>query len=62
MYMRTREPLFMKLITREIKSWFGELEDLEKDSQMTIFELMNRQLNIDLLYAILVSISQHTVG
>lgn len=51
---------------REVKSWLGLLHD-EKDSALanrggTSFEVMTAQLMVDLIYAILYSITENTVG
>jgi len=47
-----------------LKSWFGEphREDQDKKRKSTAFELMTAQLSVDLIYTILYSITEHTVG
>ena len=52
------------VLYREFKSWFGEphREDQDKRRKSTAFELMTAQLSVDLIYTILYSITEHTVG
>lgn len=64
--VRTNEPLFNQLIMKELHSWFGELmpdhETHKELKKLTSFGLMNEQLSIDLLYTILIVITEHSVG
>lgn len=51
---------------KEIKSWFGELldeKDIKNDLQKNVSSsLMNSQLSVDMIYTILHSITEHTIG
>jgi hypothetical protein len=64
--VRTNEPFYRRLIIEEIKSWFGELlneKDIKNDLQKNVASsLMNSQLCVDMVYTILFSITEHTVG
>ena len=64
--VRIQEPVYEFLLKREICSWFGvPLLRSKTDSRIksaSSFELMSSQLSIDLVYAILHSICENTVG
>lgn len=57
------EPFFYHIIMQEMYSWFGEvhIEDTDVVTQST-FTMMAAQLSIDLVYTILHSICENTVG
>lgn len=65
-WIRVAEPVYWFLIKREFYSWFGEpLPNAEDKSELikrSSFELMSSQLSVDLVYTILHSITQNTVG
>jgi len=65
---RLYEPFYRYLVWKEIKSWFGSLVsekqkknlgDIQKNPAMV---LLSAQLSIELVYSILVAITEHTVG
>jgi hypothetical protein len=64
--VRTNEPIYSFLLTREWKSWFGELYDEDTESndlrKNLAVQLMNAQLSIELVYTILYTITEHTSG
>jgi len=66
--VRLNEPFYRFLVRKEVRSWFGllipervekNLEDIQKNPA---FMLLSAQLSIELIYSILVGITEHTVG
>lgn len=61
-----KEPLYKFVVTREWKSWFGELYNPKLDKndirKNLAVELMNQQLSIELIFTILDTITYHTRG
>ena len=60
--LRLNEPIFKRIIYGVIRSWFGILTEYAMDDIKNANELLNQQLSTDLVYTILVSITDHTVG
>ena len=65
--MRTNEPVYKTIMWEEFYSWFGLIYDDGYDDPNDIrknpaYTLMYKQLSIDLIYTILHSITEHTVG
>lgn len=64
--VQLRDNTYKFVLYREVKSWLGLLHN-EKDSKLaniqgTSFEIMTAQLMVDLIYAILYSVTENTVG
>lgn len=54
------------MLEREFKSWFGELHDVTTEAndirKNLAIKLMSAQLSVELVYTILYTITEHTVG
>ena len=61
-----RDATYRFVLKRELKSWLGMTHSYEESAigkrKGTDFEIMTAQLSVDLIYAILYSITEHTVG
>lgn len=64
--VRVKEPVYFFILKREMWSWFGALVESPADSNdirvNSVNSLMNAQLSVDLVYAILHTITENTVG
>jgi hypothetical protein len=64
--VRTTEPIYRFILQREICSWFGILvakPPRENDIKVnSAHSLMNAERSIDLVWAILYTVTEHTVG
>ena len=64
--VRMKEPIYYFIINREMWSWFGYLVHTPADTNdirvNSVNTLMNAQLSVDLVYAILHTITENTVG
>jgi len=65
--VRTNEPFYQYLVEKEIYSWFGQLYFESNENQTNMrknlaVQLMNQQLSVELVYSILFTVTEHTVG
>lgn len=64
--LRASEPVYRNILLKEIRSWFG-FPTLKVDEEDTVqmaasFGQMNQEISIDMIHAILYSITKYTVG